>query len=501
MRAGFGSWVRDSPALRTAVVKAVKSVKPERDAVVTFPLVKLEEPSIERVPMPHNQANPQPESRLGSDVRAQSESRTQRDVPARAEFRARYLVESSDPIELAAEVIAGEQSSGTFLTLPGETDELKRRHRARVTRIDPLPSESAPTLRSAHVERRGQAAVFHRGEIEIAFPVENVGASLTSLMATVAGNLFELGEVTALRLLDIDLDDDYARSFPGPQFGIAGTREKAGVQGRPIIGTIIKPSVGLSAAQTAELIDSLCVAGIDFIKDDELLASPAYAPFEQRLAAVTPVLHRHADRLGRMPMYAINLTGTVDEMRWRHDAVLAAGGRCVMVSANWVGLSGLQDLRMHSQLPIHAHRNGWGAITRCPSLGFEFSAYQKVLRLAGVDQLHVNGLRSKFWEPDASVIASAQACLTPFAGVMPVMPVFSSGQWAGQAADMHAQLRSVDLMHLAGGAIIGHPDGIAAGVASLREGWEAAVAGIPIEHYARTHPALRAALVQFGARG
>jgi ribulose-bisphosphate carboxylase large chain len=422
------------------------------------------------------------------------------DGGGRAEFRARYLVESPEPIQKAAEVIAGEQSSGTFLALPGETDELKRRHRARVTRVDTHAPLLAPSLHSAMVERQGHAGVFHRGEIEIAFPVENVGANLTALLATVAGNLFELGDVTALRLLDIDLDDDYAARFAGPKFGIAGTREKAGVHGRPIVGTIVKPSVGLSAAQTAELVDALCAAGIDFIKDDELLASPDYAPFDARLAAVMPVLQRHADRLGRMPMYAINLSGTVDEMRARHDAVLAAGGTCVMVSANWVGLAGLQALRAHTELPIHAHRNGWGAFTRSPALGFEFAAYQKILRLAGVDQLHVNGLRSKFWEPDASVIASARGCLAPFAGLAPLMPVFSSGQWAGQAPDMYAQLASVDVMHLAGGAIIGHPDGIAAGVASLREGWEAAVAGVALEQYARTHPALKAALAQFGAR-
>ncbi|MDP1086480.1 RuBisCO large subunit C-terminal-like domain-containing protein, partial [Klebsiella pneumoniae] len=81
------------------------------------------------------------------------------------------------------------------------------------------------------------------------------------------------------------------------------------------------------------------------------------------------------------------------------------------------------------------------------------------------DHLHVNGLRSKFWEPDDSVIASARACLSPWAGHQPLMPVFSSGQWAGQAPDLYAALGSVDLRHLAGGGIIGHPDGIAAGMA------------------------------------
>ena len=420
-------------------------------------------------------------------------------LPARTEFIARYFIESSVTSEKAADVIAGEQSSGTFMTLPGETEELKERSRARVVRVDPLPAVQAPTLPSALVARRPHDGVFHRAHIEIAFPVTNVGANLPSLLATIAGNLFELGEVTGLRLLDVDLPPEYASAFDGPAFGVDGTRRLANVFDRPLIGTIIKPSIGLSAQQTAELVDSLCAAGVDFIKDDELNADSPYAPFDQRLQAVMPVLHRHADRLGRMPMYAINISGSIDEMLRRHDAVLRAGGTCVMVSANWVGFAGVAYLRRHAQLPIHGHRNGWGAFTRDPALGFSFEAYQKLWRLAGIDHLHVNGIRSKFWEPDDSVIRSARACLAPFAGLMPLMPVFSSGQWAGQAPDLYAQLQSTDLMHLAGGGIIGHPDGIAAGVASMRESWEAAVEGIRLETYAQTHPALRAALQHFNA--
>ena len=332
---------------------------------------------------------------------------------SRAEFTARYFVESSVPSGKVAEVIAGEQSSGTFMALPGETDELKVRSRARVVRVDPLPAVLQPTLPSAFTERRPQGGVFHRAHIEIAFPSDNVGANLPSLLATIAGNLFELGEVTGLRLLDLDLPPAYASGFSGPAFGIDGTRRLANVFDRPMIGTIIKPSIGLSAQQTAELVDKVCAAGIDFIKDDELNADSPKDPFAQRLQAVMPVLHRHADRLGRMPMYAFNISGSIDEMLHRHDAVLRAGGTCVMVSANWVGFAGVAHLRRHAQLPIHGHRNGWGAFTRDPALGFSFEAYQKLWRLAGIDHLHVNGIRSKFWEPDDSVIRSARACLAP----------------------------------------------------------------------------------------
>lgn len=416
----------------------------------------------------------------------------------REEFTARFFVESSYPIEQVAEVIAGEQSSGTFIALPGESAELKERSRARVVSVEPLAPVSTASLHSAFLDRHNPCASFNRAEVEIAFPTANIGTNIPALLTTVAGNLFELGEVSGLRLLDIDLPERFASGFQGPQFGVEGTRSLCGVHGRPIVGTIIKPSIGLTPEQTAEVVDQLCAGGIEFLKDDELLIDPTYASFDARLSAVMPILHKHADRLGRMPMYAINISGSVDEMLRRHDAVLEAGGTCVMLCLNWVGHSAVEHIRKHSRLPIHGHRNGWGAFTRNEQLGFSFQAYQKIWRLAGIDHLHVNGIQSKFWEPDDSVISSALSCLKPFAGIQPILPVFSSGQWAAQAPDLYNKLQSVDLMHLAGGGIIGHPLGIEAGVQSMREGWEAATQGISLKRYSEGRPALTAALEKFG---
>ena len=420
-------------------------------------------------------------------------------IAGREEFTARFFVESSYPIERVSEVIAGEQSSGTFIALPGESAELKARSRARVVSIKALPEVASASLHSEYLQRHNPGSTFYRGEVEIAFPTANIGNNIPALLTTIAGNLFEIGEVSGLRVLDVNLPTRFAEGFMGPQFGVQGTRDLCGVHDRPIIGTIIKPSIGLTPEQTAAVVDELCAGGIEFLKDDELLIDPTYASFDARLNAVMPVLHKHADRLGRMPMYAINISGSIDEMLRRHDAVLKAGGTCIMLCLNWVGHSAVEHIRKHSQLPIHGHRNGWGAFTRNPQLGFSFETYQKIWRLAGIDHLHVNGIQSKFWEPDDSVIASALSCLAPFSGVQPVLPVFSSGQWAGQAPMLYDKLRSVDLMHLAGGGIIGHPQGIAAGVQSMREGWEAATQGIALQHYAEGRPALTAALAKFGS--
>jgi ribulose-bisphosphate carboxylase large chain len=258
--------------------------------------------------------------------------------------------------------------------------------------------------------------------------------------------------------------------------------------------------VGLSPDDTASLVKTLCEAGLDFIKDDELQTNSPHSPFVERVKAVMRVINNHADKTGKKVMYAFNITADLDDMLSHHDVVVEHGGTCVMVNTIPVGFAALAHLRKHIQLPIHGHRAGWGALSRQPYLGMEYIAFQKFLRLAGCDHLHVNGIRNKFCESDASVIASARECLTPMLGGYTVMPVFSSGQSAEQAPDTYRLLNSVDLLYLAGGGIIGHPDGAAAGVMSLREAWEAAIEGIPLEDYARTHPALARAIEKFGRR-
>ena len=397
-----------------------------------------------------------------------------------ARVHATYHLDTAVAPERAADIIAGEQSSGTFVPIPGEDEALKARAAAS-WEITPLDETST-----------GQNK---RYQLRLSWPLENFGASLPNLMTTVAGNLYELKPVAGLRLMDIDLPDEFAAAYPGPAFGIAGTRQLAGVPEGPLVGTIIKPSVGLSAAGTAELVDQLCAAGIDFIKDDELQADGPACPFDERVRKVMEVINRHAERTGKKVMYAFNLTGELDDMKRRHDLVLSLGGTLTMLSLNSVGMTGFNAFRKHAQLPIHAHRNGWGYLQG----GWSYIAWQKLWRLAGADQMHVNGLANKFHERDESVIASARACLTPMFAHKPctVMPVFSSGQTIRQAPGTWAALQSTDLIFLAGGGLFAHPGGIAAGVAALRQSWEAAMQGIPLETTAKTHRELREALEKF----
>jgi ribulose-bisphosphate carboxylase large chain len=416
-------------------------------------------------------------------------------------IQARYWIETAFPLQDAAEIMAGEQSTGTFIRVPGETNELRERFAARVEQITELGTAERPSLPGSGMPKNSSDKVRRTAEVTLSWPLENPGPSLPNLLATVAGNLFELKPFSGLKLLDISLPPAFLDRYQGPQFGVAGTRRLTGVNGRPLIGTIIKPSIGMNPEATAAQVRTLAEAGIDFIKDDELQSDGPHCPFEQRATAVLRVLRDYADRTGKQVMYAVNLTGDIDQMLHRHDHLLANGGICIMVSMNSIGLPALKVLRAHSQLCIHGHRNGWGMLGRSPAIGMSFVAFQKFWRVAGIDHTHVNGLSNKFCESDESVIESARACLTPmFPSPFPgceIMPVFSSGQSARQAAGTYRALGSTDLIFAAGGGILGHPQGPAAGVRSLQQAWEAAIEGVPVTEFAAAHPELHAALEAF----
>jgi ribulose-bisphosphate carboxylase large chain len=459
---------------------------------------------------------------------------------------ATYLIETPLAVEKAAATLAGEQSSGTFVAVPGETEELKQRFAARIEKIILLETVATPSLPGG----RSVTGKFQRAEVVVSWSLENMGYNLPTLVSTIQGNLYEITAFTGLKLMDLEVPASFAQHFRGPKFGVTGCRELTGVQGRPLIGTIIKPSIGMMPRQTADLVKILCEAGIDFIKDDELMADPPHSPFNERVDAIMRVINAHADRTGKKVMYAFNISDEMDAMQRHYEKIVKSGGTCAMISLNSVGLSGAKKICDNGALAIHGHRNGWGMLNRHPLLGIEFPAYQKLWRLAGVDQIHVNGIANKFWESDDSVVRSMEACLKPmyvapsissslrFAGTPPhpslslsggeggvspgegvsgiaannpvleksnamaalILPVVSSGQWGGQACETFRRTRTVDLLYMAGGGIMAHPDGPAAGVRSLKKWWEAAVEGLSLEQAVVKYPELKPSFDKFGKK-
>ena len=415
--------------------------------------------------------------------------------PSPSMIRLTYLIETEGSPEKLAAKIASDQSTGTFVAVPGETVELKARVAARVVALRPLPPAATPSFPA------DGCGPFNRAEADIDFPFDAIGTDLAALMTIAIGGIYSIKGLSGIRVTGLKLPEEYRFAHPGPQFGIAGSRRLTGVEDRPIIGTIVKPALGLRPHETAELVKELIDAGADFIKDDEKLASPSYSPLEERVKAIMPLILDHEQKTGRKVIYAFGIShADPDQMMRNHDMVLKAGGNCAVININAIGFGGMSYLRKRSGLVLHAHRNGWDLLTRHPGIGMDFSVYQQFWRLLGVDQFQINGIRVKYWEPDESFVASFKALREPiFSEADCPLPVAGSGQWGGQAPDTYERTgRTQDLLYLCGGGIVSHPSGPAAGVRAVKQAWEAAVKGIALEDYARDHSELAQSLAFFG---
>ncbi|MGE3829638.1 MAG: 3-oxo-isoapionate-4-phosphate decarboxylase OiaX [Parvibaculaceae bacterium] len=417
------------------------------------------------------------------------------DQDARDVITLTYRIETPGSVEALAAKIASDQSTGTFVAVPGETEELKARVAARVVALRMLPPLPGPSFPTDH------PGPFHRGEADIAFPLDAIGTDLAALMTIAIGGVWSIKGFSGIRITDMRLPAAFGKAHPGPQFGIEGSRRLTGVKDRPIIGTIVKPALGLRPHETAELVREVVEADADFIKDDEKLMSPAYSPLAARVKAIMPIILDREQKTGKKVMYAFGIShADPDEMMRNHDIVAKAGGNCAVVNINSIGFGGMSFLRKRSSLVLHAHRNGWDIMTRHPVLGLDFKVYQQFWRLLGVDQFQINGIRVKYWEPDESFVASFKALSAPlFSAEDRPLPVVGSGQWGGQAPGTYERTgRTQDLLYLCGGGIVSHPGGAAAGVRAVRQAWEAAVKSVPLDVYAKDHPELAQSLKKFG---
>jgi ribulose-bisphosphate carboxylase large chain len=418
---------------------------------------------------------------------------------SRPVIRLTYRIETAGDVAALAAKIASDQSTGTFVAVPGETPELRARVAAEVVALRHLEPTTRPSFPDENASRK---KVYARAEADIEFPLEAVGTDLAALTTITIGGVYSIKGFSGIRIVGMRLPQEFARAHPGPQFGVAGSRALTGVHGRPIIGSIVKPALGLRPNETAELVRELVEADVDFIKDDEKLMSPAYSPLAERLKAIMPVILDREQKTGKKVMYAFGISHADPETMVRnHDLVADAGGNAAVININSVGYGGLAYLRKRSRLALHAHRNGWDILTRHPGLGLDFVVYQQFWRLLGIDQFQINGIGVKYWEPDDSFVRSFEAIKTPlFSADDCPLPVVGSGQWGGQAPETFRRTgRTQDLLYLCGGGIVSHPGGPAAGVRAVRQAWEAAVADIPLDDYARSHQELAQSIAKFGS--
>lgn len=136
--------------------------------------------------------------------------------------------------------IASDQSTGTFVAVPGETEELKARVAARVVAIRPLPSTDVPSFGPV----AGETGPFNVGEADIAFPAgRDRDGSFGADDHRHRRHLFDQGSVGPSHRRHEAAGGVSRRA--SAQFGLEGSRRLTGVRHRPIIGTIVKPALGL----------------------------------------------------------------------------------------------------------------------------------------------------------------------------------------------------------------------------------------------------------------
>jgi ribulose-bisphosphate carboxylase large chain len=331
--------------------------------------------------------------------------------------------------------------------------------------------------------------------IRIAYPIELFEqGNMPNILSSVAGNVFGLRALKNLKLTDIQLPKELVHSFKGPKYGITGIRKLLNVHDRPLVGTIIKPKLGLKTVDHAKVAYDAWMGGCDVVKDDENLSSQSFNPFEERVVATLEMRDRAEEETGEKKVYMVNVTSETEEMLKRAQYVVDHGGRYLMIDILTCGFSALQTVREHDfGLVIHAHRAGHAAFTKNPLHGISMKVIAKVARIIGVDQLHVGTVVGKMSETREEVAENCEALKTGMYGIKEVLPVASGGLYPGLVPALMGFFGK-DFVIQAGGGIHGHTDGTVAGAKAMRQAVDATLQGVSLEEYAKSHKELQDAL-------
>lgn len=397
-------------------------------------------------------------------------------TPTEDDLIAEYYIGSSMPLEEASEWLAAESSIGTWTDLS--------------------------TMKERIVKLKPHVFYLNRDEstIKVAYPGDLFErGNMPQILSSIAGNIFGLRAIENLRFLDIRFPDKIVESFKGPRFGIQGIRKILEVDKRPIIGTIIKPKLGLNEKEHAEVAYEAWVGGVDIVKDDENLSDMVFNRFEKRIEETLKLRDKAEERTGEKKIYMPNITAETNEMIRRAEFVEQTGGEYVMIDILTAGWAALQSFRnLDLDLVIHAHRAGHAAVTRNERHGISMLPIAKISRVIGVDQLHIGtfGVGKMMGGPEDD-LRYQEALTGALSGLEPVFPVASGGLHPGLYG-MLCEIAGKDIIIQAGGGIHGHPGGTMSGARAARQAVDAIMEGVPLAEYAKSHRELGEALEKWG---
>jgi len=332
--------------------------------------------------------------------------------------------------------------------------------------------------------------------IKIAYPIglfeyDNV----PNIMSSVSGNIFGLKDVKNLRFEDVHFPNQIIKAFKGPEYGIEGIRKILKVHNRPLVGTIIKPKLGLITKDHAQVAYNAWFGGCDIVKDDENLSSQDFNNFYSRVKETLRLRDKAEKETREKKVYMANVTAETDEMLKRMDYIKKCGGEYAMVDILTIGWSGLQTLRNHNsglKLVLHAHRAGHAAFTKGKN-GISMRVIAKLSRLIGMDQLHVGAAVGKMEETKETVMQNVKACTEKFGNLKKTFPVCSGGLHPGHVPKL-VEFFGKDIIIQMGGGIHGHPNGTIEGAKAARQAIDATMKKVSLKDYAKSHEQLRFAL-------
>ncbi|MDR3074548.1 MAG: ribulose 1,5-bisphosphate carboxylase large subunit [Candidatus Methanoplasma sp.] len=399
------------------------------------------------------------------------------DIDRDAHVICRYRVTTDLPIEKAAEALAAEQSTGTWTGISTLDERIFAEYGAKIIGIE-------------------------GDNVVLAFPEEDFSievGGIPQILSVIAGNLFGLESLRGVRLEDVEFPSGIRKKYKGPKFGADGLRKILNRPEKPLVGTIVKPKIGLSPKDTARYVYEAGSGGLTNSKDDETLVDQAFCPIEDRTKAVAESLDRLSEE-GHEMVHAVNVSTNGDRIVQLAEDVQSWGARQIMVDVITCGFAAVQALSEDPKIkiPVHVHRTMHGAFTKDPLHGISMLPVTKLVRMCGGDALHIGTLGAgKMAGNVKGDHENLDACLTKDSPYRTVMPVCSGGVYPGMVARM-VRTSGFNVQIQAGGGVAGHPGGVRKGAMGMSQAVDAVFEGIDVKVYAETHPELKEALDTWG---
>ena len=360
--------------------------------------------------------------------------------------------------------------------------------------------------------------------MKIAYPTDLFDRNITDGRAMIAsfltlciGNNQGMGDVEHAKIHDFWAPPAYLRLFDGPSTTI---KELWNVLGRPhvdggfIVGTIIKPKLGLRPKPFADACYDFWLGG-DFIKNDEPQGNQVFAPLKETIPLVADAMKRAQDKTGEAKLFSANITADDHyEMLARGEFILEtfdenADHVAFLVDGYVTGPAAITTARRcFPNQYLHYHRAGHGAVTSPSAMrGYTAFVLSKMARMQGASGIHTGTMGFGKMEGEAAdklmaYMITDDSADGPYfhqewAGMNPTTPIISGGMNALRMPGFFANLGHSNLILTAGGGAFGHIDGAPDGAKSLRQAEQCWKEGADPVEFAKDHKEFARAFESF----